>query len=154
MNKTTSINYQIIPTTTSTVPTKSTSSVPQVKNTVNDAEKTQVPLPSKLPSDSTAPNSELVEKTAVDDKPVTNSDENKHKFLVGYITLMAMLLTAGLVLVLYLMVKLRSGSAKPSENGFHRIPTREEDGYQMEFKYRSHPLLGRDYGESSAEEEI
>ena len=152
--QTTSINYQIIPTTTSTVPTKSTSSVPQVKNTVNDAEKTQVPLPSKLPSDSTAPNSELVEKTAVDDKPVTNSDENKHKFLVGYITLMAMLLTAGLVLVLYLMVKLRSGSAKPSENGFHRIPTREEDGYQMEFKYRSHPLLGRDYGESSAEEEI
>ena len=148
--QTTSVNYQIAPTTSSTT-TKSTSSVLQVKNTVNDA---QVPLPSKIPSDSTTTNSELVEKTAVDGEAVTNSDGNKRKFLVGYVTMMSMLLTAGVVLVLFLVAKLRNGSTRPSENGFHRIPTGEEDGYQMEFKSRSHPLLGRDYGESSAEEEI
>ena len=149
----TSINYQIAPTTSSTA-TESTSTALQVKNTNNDAEKTQVPLPSKLPSDSSTTNSELVEKTAVDGEAVTSSDGHKRKVLVGYITMMSMLLMAGVVLVLFLVVKLRNGSVKPSENGFHRIPTGEEDGYQMDFKSRSHPLLGRDYGESSAEEEI
>ena len=108
--------------------------------------------PSELPSDTTT-STELVEKTAVDEKAATESDNTKRKFLVGYISMISVILAAGLVLVLFLVVKLRSGPDRPSKKGFHRIPMGEEDGYQMQFEHQSNPF-GQNYVESSAEEEM
>ena len=161
-SESTTINNQIATTTssstittTTTTTSTSASQLPEVKNTINGAENPYVPLPSKLTSDSTKTSKEPVEKTA-DEKMFTKSERSKHRFLVGYVTIMSLILTAGLVLVLFLVVKLRSGPVRLSNKGFHRIPTGDEDSYQMEFKpmRRSNPLLGQNYGESSAEEEI
>ena len=160
---TTIINNHIAPTTgtgsttTITTTTTSASRLSEVKNTINVGEEPRVPLPTKLSSsDPTTSSKEPVEKTAADEV-FTKSEGSKRKFLVGYVTIMSLILTAGLVLVLFLVVKLRSGPGRPSDKGFHRIPTRDEDSYQMEFKSmrRSNPLLDQNCGESSsAEEEI
>ena len=144
------INGDIVPTTSSA------STHPQVKNTITSTSKpksSSVPSPSGVRATNTKKPSENV---IIDEEVFIQVENKKRKFLVGYVTLMSMLLVAGLVLVLFLVVKLRNGSVWSSERGFQRLPTGDDESYLMEFKSmrRSHPLLGENYNESSAEEEI
>jgi len=148
---------------TTSTPSSTTSSSVSQANTVSNKENNHVASSNK-PSDvttvsvvTTIPSKEPVVKAIPDEEVDNKSESKKRKFLVGYVTAMSLILTAGIVLVLFLVVKLRNGSARLSEKGFHRIPTGEEESYQMEFKSmpRSHPLLGKSYhDDTSAEEEV
>ena len=83
-------------------------------------------------------------------------ESKSRKFLVLYITILLAVLTAGLVLVIYLAVQLHRTSTNQImiNKGFHRIPTRDEDGYFVGYKSapQAPPLFY--HGESTAEEEV
>ena len=165
---TTTINDQIVPTTSSATATTAktsanvvttTSKLLETKNMISEAVKPHVTTLPDKPSSEPDEDSKPVEKTATGDKVVskpTGAEHSKYRYLVGYVIIMSLILIAGVAVVLFLVIKLRRGPLKSSQNGFHRLPTGDEEAYQMESKSmrQSNPFVSQNYGESSGEEEI
>ena len=161
-------NDQIVPTTSSATAktgtnpatTTTTSELQETKSKISDAVKPLVTTLRDKPSSGLVEGSkEPVEKMASGNKAVskpTEAEQSKYGYLVGYVIIMSLILTVGVAVVLFLVVKLRSGPVKSSQNGFHRIPTGDEEAYQMESKSmrQSNPFISQNYNDSSGEEEI